>query len=144
MSARVTIEFTVSAWSRALGVDFKTLSARLFNAGLPNTGKIPAHFVFTAMFGKRDASRIRLLNLQADKLERENKVRAGELVDLPTVETQFWNDWLWPVRTQVEMMPEQLAPLLGGDEAQKILMRWATSTTEIFLKQSPFIKKPSE
>ncbi len=144
MSARITIAFSVSAWSRALGVDFKTLSTRLSKAGLPNRGQIPAQFVFTAMFGKRDASIIRLNNARAEAIEQKNKVVGGQLVELPAVDREFWQTWLWPVRQEVETMPAKLAPLLGGEEAQRVLTQWAATTTDLFLKQRSLIDKAGE
>jgi len=134
----IQIEYSLNAWSKALGLDEKTLASRLSKAGLPNGGQIPARDVVAALAGSKDATVIRLNTARAERLELENRVRDAELINIPSAERLFWQELLFPLKQELDMMAEKLAPLLTGDESERLTVLrdwWETVKSRFFKEQ---------
>ena len=132
----VQIEFTLNAWAMALGIEPKTLAKKLTQSSLPNEGQLCARDVFTALSGEKDASIIRLNNAKADELEQDRKVRDKELVEIPTAERLLWLELLGPLKQEMDLMPEKLAPMLSEDSQRVAVLReWVEETKRKILKE---------
>jgi phage terminase Nu1 subunit (DNA packaging protein) len=62
--------------------------------------------------GQGMTAETRLKTAQAEKVERENRVAEGELLDAASVETA-WQDILMRVRTRLLQLPTKLAPIIA-------------------------------
>lgn len=120
------ISFSLNAWCRAIGIQEKTLAIRLTKAGtkINAYGEITARQIIDAMCGGKDESIIRLNNSKAEAIEQKQRVKNGELVDLPVAERVLWAELLFPLKQELDLMPSKLAPLVSPDNpkaAQKLI-----------------------
>ncbi len=65
----------------------------------------------TGQGGEFDDQRQRLAAAQAEKVERENAIRRGQVADIATVERQ-WNDFTSNCRARLLGIPSKLSPRL--------------------------------
>jgi hypothetical protein len=74
--------------------------------------------IHSALAGDLKFERVRRERAQADKLEMQNKIRDGQLVELPVAERElYFNLWL-PIKQQLDLMPEQLAALCNPESPE--------------------------
>ena len=80
------------------------------------------------------AQRTRLLKNQADKVEMENAVMRGNLVDIAETE-KAWTAVLMNVRSKMLAMPTATAAVLAVETEQKIVKELLTNTVEAALTE---------
>ena len=130
MKRKIELTATVDRWAKAIGIQHRTLQIKLTKAGImvePH-GLLSARQVFTAMQGDGAAERTRLVTAKADAQEMENRRRDGELVEIAVANRMMWGDILMPLRTELDMVGENLAALVNPDNvelATKFLIKWA-------------------
>ena len=130
----INIEFSITAWSKALVMHHETLAGKLSKAGVDKSETYTARQIFTALHGEKDASIIRQNNAKAEQLEKENRMRDGELVELPAAERIIWSELLMPLKQEMDLMPNRIGLLLGG-ESEKILLDWVENVKRRFYKE---------
>ena len=67
-------------------------------------------------------------------MEKENRMRDGELVELPAAERIIWSELLMPLKQEMDLMPNRIGLLLGG-ESEKILLDWVENVKRRFYKE---------
>ena len=137
-SPEIIIEHSITAWSKALVMHHDTLRGKLDKSGVPKSDLYTARQIFQALHGEKDASVIRNNNAKAEQLEKENRVRDGELVEIPKAERMLWLELLFPLKQEIDLMPEKLSPLLTGDDAGRVtvLRDWWEETKRKLLKEA--------
>lgn len=124
-----TISATLTAWSASLGLDRTTLRNRLGKAGIeikPDEPIIAQH-IYAAITGDKDAAMTRKLTAEAESKERENREKAGELLDSAAIEKKLWSDFLAGLKAEVEQLPRTYATLCNPQDpetARKMLEQW--------------------
>jgi phage terminase Nu1 subunit (DNA packaging protein) len=71
--------------------------------------------IAAAIYGDLKVERVRLARARSEKLEMENKIRSGELVNLPVAERELWFNLYLPFKQALEVLPDQLAPLVNPE-----------------------------
>src|SRR5688572_13544626 len=96
------IQHSLQAWATALGIERRTLEARLVKSGFTvpkrDGNGIQAKRVFVAMIGEADAEKNRLTAAQASKVERENAMAEGIIHTRDGIERELWDAGLSKVR----------------------------------------------
>jgi len=114
--AKKQISSTLFDWSMNLGIDSTTLKRRLNEQSIDyDPASLSAQQVFKAMYGDKEAAMTKKLLAESAKVERENRVADGELLELPAIEKKLWVDLLAPLRLQLEQLPEQLAGICNPE-----------------------------
>ncbi len=121
---------TLHAWSRALGVEPKTIGQRLTKCGvkLIPQGSYTAKQIFLALHNDRDEARTRKLFAEAQIAELELKEKEGSLVNYAEAEKVFFTDWMMPAMTEINFIGERCAALANPEnpgQAFKVLSEWA-------------------
>lgn len=86
-----TIRWSLAMMSREFGPDHKTLNKHLVASGITagRDGLFSSRDALRLVCGDMDAERLRKMREEADKLELENGVRRGELLDKEAVKSLF-------------------------------------------------------
>ena len=112
------IAATLAGWAKSIGIDAETI-----NKALKRNDKdfkpgelIPARAVYDALTvgNQLKVAKLRRENAEAEKVERENLVEDGKLIDLAQAEKKLWDELLLPVKVEIEAMPDRMAPLMTG------------------------------
>jgi hypothetical protein len=80
----------------------------------PTRGRRPAHPASALPPGTTGAARRRLIEAQAARVEAQNGVRAGELLEVAAVEA-VWREILATVKQRLLALPSALAPGLAAE-----------------------------
>lgn len=121
---------TIHAWSRALGIEPKTLTQRLTKAEIHTTpgAEITARQVMKAMTGDDRAEKTALIRAKRIAQETENREREGELVEMAVAEKAIWHDTVLPLKREIETMPDSVCALVNPENpalAHSVLTGWA-------------------
>lgn len=126
--AKGQISATLFHWAENLGIDSTTLKRRLNEQSINyEPSSLSAQQVFKAMYGDKEAAMTKKLLAESAKVERENRVADGELLEMPVIEKKLWVDLLSPLRLALEQMPEQMAGMCNPespDVAKGVLRRF--------------------
>jgi hypothetical protein len=144
------VSATVQSWSESLGKDATTIKRKLNQQSIPFTpGKpIPARDVFRALTAEsdKDVAITERTREQTRKEKRENDVAEARLYDLDLVNRLVWHDILYPLRSELFLMPGSLAPRCSGSDtetARDVLQTWVDETLKKINAAQPNVK-PSD
>lgn len=121
MKTKTKLTATLDTWSKAIGVDERTLKIRLTKAGVKVEpfGQLTARQIIKAMTGEKDAAVIRKLTAEAEKTEMQNKIRDGQLIELATADRELWFNLYLPFKQALEAMPNEVSPLCVSPDAAR-------------------------
>lgn len=124
---------TVSAWSKALGIEPKTISQRLTKSGIKliPQGSYTAKQIFAALNTDRDEARTRKLRAEAALAELELKQLDATLITIAEAEKRLYAGLLLPLANELNYLPEKVAALCNPSDvslAHKVLTDWAELT----------------
>lgn len=88
---RKSIRWTIENAAAEFGINPRTLSARLKQAGtVPGEdGRYSTKEIASAVFGDLEREKIRKTSAEADEIEKRNRERDGELVDVEEFAKEF-------------------------------------------------------
>lgn len=89
------------------GLSFQTMTTRLKTIQAGTDRKYSTRQIADVLVPRVESQRVRLLSLEADSREREERERAGELVPCAAVEAA-WRDIVRTLRTEIERWNDQV------------------------------------
>jgi hypothetical protein len=113
-----------------LGLDTRTVRGRIRSGNYPDEGKGRTNLFQAAEFerslkragaGRSESNRLKAA--QADRVEQENRRRAGELIERDEI-VEVFSQALWTLRAGALQLPGRAAPIISPDaplEAEQIL-----------------------
>jgi hypothetical protein len=101
--------------------------------------------IFTALAGDLKFERCRRERAQALKIELENKVTEGRLLDVAAIEKRLWTDFLQPLRGELLNLPSQISPLCHDPSStQAALTTWTASMLARLRAPQPAPETPAQ
>lgn len=124
------IQWTILAAATEFGCSRETIMKGLRTNGFEpdENSRYTTIQIHTALAGDLKLERTRRERAEADKVERENREKAGELMEIQACEKKLWSDLLAPIKQELEQMAKILAPILCPNDyagAERILSQWA-------------------
>lgn len=135
------ITATLNAWATSMGVDQQTLERWLVNAGFnkPKSGwgDITYRKIEKAVLGDEQKEKIRNLKADADRKEREELERRGELVDKTEVEAWIVQKFIAPFSNILSSAPSTLDTRCNPERpeiARRAIEDWVENSAKPLLK----------
>jgi predicted transcriptional regulator len=137
--------WTVTDAANLLGVDPKTVKAGLRRIGIePEHSKsYSVRECVAAVYGNAEMERERKLRLENEKLEREAKIEAGELVPMADIEPWLLQHYIVPMAGILSSAPTTLDTRCNPEHpevARKAIADWIEGTVKPSIREG--LEKP--
>ena len=111
---------TITAWALSIGITRETLVRALVAAGMNSKPKkLSAREVFNALTGDKEAAMTRKLNAEAEAKERENRIAAGEVIDVESA-SQIYGKKIAALVQNLDAMPAMIPGLTLNQRTEMV------------------------